>query len=373
MEQVTLLGSSCCTGTTKPRASDKIAEVRHVLERNDFEANVDFCLANNIYIIANIDNWRSTGDGKVRYNGKEQEWRQRVDAIAFILLQKNPRADKFEITIDNEPMKKLTREDYAWLVNIAWDQIKVKRGWRHIQIGAGNEEFSLAEARGNMLEYICQNCQFDILHTHWQAAITTKDYKLNPAALDRWANFAVYLRDKYKKKLGCSEANWFDLAKEQGYNDLIKVLNKVESIGIKQFPIVFIQRERNDKHPYTWLCFIYDHKIRSNYWYDWLKLTEAKAPKQEEQTMRLEKFYYQGKVTFTRDPKRAGVRFIQACLGAKPDGIFGPKTDTAVREYQTEKEIAIDGIVGPVTFREFMSEFPGAYVDLQYFTAIGDW
>ena len=42
-------------------------------------------------------------------------------------------------------------------------------------------------------------------------------------------------------------------------------------------------------------------------------------------------------------------------LGLAVDGIFGPKTDAAVRGFQKALGIAVDGIVGPVTWRALVS------------------
>jgi peptidoglycan hydrolase-like protein with peptidoglycan-binding domain len=41
--------------------------------------------------------------------------------------------------------------------------------------------------------------------------------------------------------------------------------------------------------------------------------------------------------------------------GLKIDGVFGPKTEAAVRGFQQALSVAVDGIVGPVTWRALVS------------------
>ena len=47
--------------------------------------------------------------------------------------------------------------------------------------------------------------------------------------------------------------------------------------------------------------------------------------------------------------KGEAVKKVQAVVGATPDGQFGPKTEAAVRTYQTQNGLVSDGIVGPKT------------------------
>ena len=51
-----------------------------------------------------------------------------------------------------------------------------------------------------------------------------------------------------------------------------------------------------------------------------------------------------------RGMKGAPVKRLQTKLGITADGDFGPGTQTAVRDYQDQHGLAVDGIAGPETF-----------------------
>lgn len=46
------------------------------------------------------------------------------------------------------------------------------------------------------------------------------------------------------------------------------------------------------------------------------------------------------------------VRRLQAKLGVKADGIFGPNTQKALKDYQKQHGLKVDGIAGPDTFTQ---------------------
>lgn len=50
--------------------------------------------------------------------------------------------------------------------------------------------------------------------------------------------------------------------------------------------------------------------------------------------------------------KGEAVKLIQAEVGAKPDGDFGPATDRRVKAWQQSRGLLADGVVGPVTWRK---------------------
>lgn len=68
--------------------------------------------------------------------------------------------------------------------------------------------------------------------------------------------------------------------------------------------------------------------------------------------------------TIRKGDKGTGVRLLQNILkssGFPPwdpgvvDGVFGPQTELAVRNFQTDMSIGVDGIVGPMTWTALWS------------------
>lgn len=53
--------------------------------------------------------------------------------------------------------------------------------------------------------------------------------------------------------------------------------------------------------------------------------------------------------TLRRGDRGEDVRALQTALGIKPDGDFGPMTDSAVRMFQADQGLTADGVAGPKT------------------------
>jgi hypothetical protein len=54
-------------------------------------------------------------------------------------------------------------------------------------------------------------------------------------------------------------------------------------------------------------------------------------------------------VVVERGDRGPAVSSIQSALGIPADGVFGPQTERAVRQFQRRKGLVVDGVVGPQT------------------------
>jgi len=61
--------------------------------------------------------------------------------------------------------------------------------------------------------------------------------------------------------------------------------------------------------------------------------------------------------TIRQGDKADAVRELQSLLdGLAQDGVFGPRTDAAVRAFQKENKLRVDGVVGPATWGALLAE-----------------
>lgn len=63
-----------------------------------------------------------------------------------------------------------------------------------------------------------------------------------------------------------------------------------------------------------------------------------------------------GRPTLRRPSEGDLVKKIQTLLGVEVDGDFGPKTEAAVRQFQRDKGLVPDGIVGPLTWAALLGD-----------------
>jgi len=302
-------------------------------------------LNNGIYLIFNIC-WENG------YNPTDEQWRHRVEGVVQKLISYGGNKNNCRITIINEPMKFISKEKYAHLINIAYSQVRSR-----FLVGSGNEEFGLSEAKGGMYQYIFSQSNFDILDIHIQTSCLTE------ANCNHWCAVARSWATKYNKILDCTEANYSDVAKESGYKKLLMQLSYAEQIGCIHFPMVFIGLSNEDK--YKWLSFIYNGKVRSPYWEDYKRIIKEKAPipninipiiEEEDMELRLLGLSY------TRMGQQ--VKWLQDILLndyhvpnlGGIDGKLGSMTDKQIRDYQEEKELKVDGIVGEQTTMKLINE-----------------
>lgn len=330
----------------------------HIVETRQYPYRVSDCwgvtqkaLNNDIYLIFTIC-------VEENYDPTDWEWKHRVEMVARKLISYGGNRSNCDINFINEPMNYVTKERYVDLINLGTDQVSDR-----FDTGAGNEEFKLAAAKGDMYPYILRKARFKKLYIHIQGSC------LKESDCSKWTNLALNWTISHNKILDCSEANYFDVAKESGYRGLLMQLKYAEKIRCLHFPIVFIGLSNEDK--YRWLSFIYNGKDRTvygfddngnpkSYWQDYKRIMKKKAPIIEpiieEEDMRLENFYYQNrpKYLIKIDPKGYGIRFLRACFGLSDSNIFDEILDAKVRQYQVDNNLLVDGKVGPETFGDMI-------------------
>ena len=337
------IGSSCVL--SQSMAIGKVVETRRFMNYNlsDWQGISSKCIQEKIYLIVTIC---LDKNGKLEKLPSELEWRNTIDDTVKKLTYMGANKNCCRIDLVNEPCKYIHKEQYANLINIAYDQVKGR-----LPVGAGCDELIY----GDMYQYISSHANFDVLVVHIQGACNNE---LNTSNL---TNFALNLATSYKRLVDCNESNYFSVNTDSGYKGLLMNLKYAEKIGCKNFPIVFINLDKSafavNTDRWERLSFFVNGSIHSSYWNDFSKLIEAKCPIpniiplpiiEDENFMKLKDLKI--------GSKGNQVRFLQEILMIEYsfpneyenpfDGKFGNLTDKQVRAYQTANNLKVDGYVG---------------------------
>jgi len=351
----------------------------------DYRGAAKQCLDNDSYLIFNQCLGYNKTQPHPEYLPTESEWKNRAEENIQMLYSIGANRNNTMLTLINEPTKYFRVENGYGGVN---DLIKYTN-WLYEQvngrfdIGAGNSDFYSAMVLGDWLRYLCRDGKFKYLLVHIQNDCNTE------AHTRKYLEYAKGLSIKYKKVLSCSEAmhTGWDMSKLSDYNKLVMQLNLAEEYGLKDFCVICTDLNTQAANQELGVasvkklypaCFKINGILKSNYYAQLKILANKKHPVPnipiiEEEDMKLEKYYYRLKVTYNRDKTKAGIKFIQTVIEVEPDGKWGDATDNALETYQITNGLAPDKIVGPLTFREMMKTDSNAYIDLQYFLAVGDW
>lgn len=360
------IGNSCTLSKKMITSKSKCVETRRFLnyDISDWYGISQKCISEKKFLIVTIC---IDKNDVIEYFPSEFEWRVIVEDTKLKLLTLGANWNNVRVDIINEPVKprkglNLTKEQYANYINIAHNQMKGK-----LPIGAGCEEPLTAQAKGDMIPYICRNSNFEYLIIHIQGSCDTEQKTVY--WINTYKNYAV----TYKKILDCNEANLKNPCTSGGYNLLKAQLRQSELAGIPDFPIVFenldttafIGVEKRVIDYFKTLSFQVngDTRCPGNY-NDWINLIEAKAPIsnikelpiiEEEEDMKLQVLKIGSKgnqVLWLQEILDLEYGFENPLL----DGVYGNLTLIQVKAYQTVNNLTIDGIVGKFTMIDLIEK-----------------
>jgi len=346
------IGDSCCLSLDMVTPQARVVETRRFYNHpSQWYEIAKKCIAEKKFIIV------TPCIAHIKFEGIPHEltWRQTIEDTVTKLLSLGATRENSRLDIVNEPMKFVDPYTYTNLINIAYSQVN-----KRLTVGAGNEEFITAMAKGDMYNYICQHAYFDVLVVHIQGSCN------NAENTKKWCEWAYNLSQKYSKPIDCNEAFYADIATSSGWNLLKTQLYWAEKIGCQNFCNVFnnLDKKAFNHDTSTWdkLAFKINGMLRSNYWQQWKELMNEKAPIpniieiEELDDMKLSVLKLGGKSN--------QVLWLQEILELEYgfeneggfDGIYGSKTFTQVAAYQKENGLTIDGLVGKFTMADLINK-----------------
>jgi len=213
-------------------------------------------------------------------------------------------------------------------------------------LGAGNENMPLARIN-NFYETLCSNKNlFEVLDVHMQNGFYSTQ------EIDTNINYYAQLKNTYSIKIDVTEGSQFYSLPEQ-YGLLVYQINAAERLGCNNFCFIFADWIENDQEDYSDLSMCVNGRPKDIVIYnDFVNLIKTKNPEVFEM--------YGIEINYVKPgSKNEETRAVQQIMidngydlspyGA--DGIYGKVTETAIKKWQTDAGLKIDGWVGKDTWQ----------------------
>jgi len=356
------MGGSC-VGYGNTTLDTTVNEIRFVQSERHHPIDwntVDMSLANRIKMIINIDSY---GDGSNRGWHNEVNLRSFTEEIIRELLRRAYNSNishsylkKFcRLTFDNEANEIYSPASYCIYLDIFYSQVKGR-----FDVGAGN--FG-NDKKDYYLYLLDHRKSFEVLDIHLQNGFETL------TKIDQNIGWYGRMAKQYGKRISCTEANDTNnnLWSDYGYRILTHQLEELKKIDGEDFCMVFIKLDK-DKESYRKISFNYHGEINPN-WSKFKRLINDNRPApipniiepiiiSEDDDMKLKLLG----LAYTK--KGQQVKWLQDILlndykvpnPGGIDGKLGSMTDKQIRDYQEEKELKVDGIVGEQTTMKLINE-----------------
>lgn len=332
-----LIGGSCGGRYSRPITGITCYENR-ILQNNEhshFWEDCQFCLNNGIYLIVNIDTYLTGG----RWCPTNQQLRDFVIATKNKLKKLGATKSNCRFTVDNESDEYCTFDYYMNMVRVVHDALN-----NEFDLGAGNfrtqrKDWYEALAKLSYQKY------YEVFDYHMQDGLNDVD------DISAYCNWIGYLKNTYKLRVAVTEGNnFYNVTTEKGHSLLKAQIRYAESIGAEAFCFVYANWMHNGIESDENMSYNWNGHLITSYWNDMREFINSKKPL-ERLDMELN---YVKKGSRNEETKTIQQIMLDEGYDLSPygaDGIYGKVTEAAIRKWQTDNNLKVDGIVGKETWQ----------------------
>ena len=334
------IGGSCIGryGLNKPEMT--CAEIRYLQNNEHPHALPQILqgLQNNQYVIVNIDTYLTNS----RWIPTEQELRNFVEYLVNTVKSYGATKDRLRFTYDNEPMEHCNPTYYINNLAIIHSQLAGR-----FELGGGNENMPLAQINGFYETLCCNKQYFEWLDIHLQNGFHSS------CDIDTNINYYAHLKKTYGiTKIACTEgSDMYEMFDEYGL--LLYQIDAAERLGCSDYCFIFADWITNDVEDDSDLSMCINGKPKDSVLYnDFINIVKTKNPEVFEM--------YGIEINYVKPgSKNEETRAVQQIMmdngydlspyGA--DGIYGSVTEKAIKQWQTDAGLKIDGVIGKDTWQ----------------------